>query len=100
MATKQPRTLGFSYLTVSADAKYLTRAPSRCNEASLCTSSGSTAACARSECTAWKREGKGLITFHFPAILHQTWKHLRNQQQEIDKLKAYQRKMGLMVLGT
>jgi len=81
MATILWATLGFSYLTASADAKYLTRAPSRCNEASLCISSGSTAACAQSECTVWKREGKGLITLHFPAILHGTWKCLWNQQQ-------------------
>lgn len=72
---KTTTTEGFSCLTVSAEAKYLTRAPSKCNEASLCISSGSTAACAQSECTVWKREGKGLMTLHLPTILHQAWKY-------------------------
>lgn len=85
VATKQPSTLGSSYLTTSAEAKYLTRAPSRCNEASLCISSGSTAACAQSECTVWKRGDTGLITLHFPAILHQTCKRLISSRK-IDKL--------------
>lgn len=79
-ATKQPPTLGFSYLTVYADATHLTRAPSRCNEASLCISSGSTAACAQSECTVWKRDSKPSITLYFSAISHKTWKYLQNQQ--------------------
>lgn len=74
-------TVGFSCLTVSAEAKYLTRAPSKCNEASLCISSGSTATCAQSECTVWKREGKGLMTLYLPTILQQAWKYHWNQQQ-------------------
>lgn len=74
-------TVGFSCLTASAEPKYLTRAPSKCNEASLCISSGSTAAYAQSECTVWKREGKGLMTLHLPTGPHQAWKHPWNQQQ-------------------
>lgn len=79
---KTTTSVRFFYLTVSAEAKYLTRAPSKCNEASLCTSSGSTAACAQSECTVWKREDKGLMILHLPIILHQAWKYPWNQQQE------------------
>lgn len=65
MATKKT---GFLYLTVSADAgaKYLTRAPSRCNEASLCISSGNTAACAQSEYTVWKKRGQRINCIVFP----------------------------------